>query len=234
MKKFLTFLFLVVITIAMVEVFAVEEGPDYGTVISTVGRIRKATGRPALGILPPYGQMTDEESTRRFIQQYGTPVATRSATKRDASKRLRIGKPGGLKSEKMNVDEWLAVYGQRSVEVQPAARAINPKLQLKAAPRAPEEKWVTTVTTNSDETLTIVLTKGTNTVTRFWHNAPVPFKWRAKFHELATDEDKANAISDVTAYLTETQPEYPIHSKYTEPRTGDDNLTAETYIIYGR
>ncbi len=147
-----------------------------------------------------------------------------------------IGRYGGKDSEKMNVTEWLNTFGQRSSAVKPVARAVSPKLARKAASRDPviEEKWVTTVTTNSDETLTIVLTKGTSTVTRFWHNAPVPFKWRAKFHELATDEDKANAISDVTTYLTETQPESPIHSKYTEPRIGDDNLTAETYIIYGR
>lgn len=139
----------------------------------------------------------------------------------------------GKNSEKMNVTEWLDAFGQRNAEVKPVARTA-PKLALKARAAEPEEKWVTTVTTNSDETLTIVLTKGTNTVTRFWHSAPVPFKWRAKFHELATDEDKANAISDVTTYFTETQPESPIHTKATEPIEGDQNLTAETYIIYGR
>lgn len=228
MKKFLTFLCLLALVCFMSSAFGdTVSTPTGDEVIKRVGVMRKATGRPVMGLLPPYGQMSDEESAKRFIQKYGQPSA------RGMRGKVRPGY-AGKNSEKMNVTEWLDVFGQRDAEVKPVARAINPKLQLKAAPRAPEEKWVTTVTTNSDETLTIVLTKGTNTVTRFWHNAPVPFKWRAKFHELATDEDKANAISDVTAYLTETQPESPIHSKYTEPRVGDDNLTAETYIIYGR
>lgn len=230
MKKFLTFLFLVALMCFMSSVFGdATQAPTGDQVIQRVGAMRKATGRPALGLLPPYGQMSDEESAKRFIQQYGQPSA------RGARGRVRPGS-AGKNSEKMDVTEWLSVFGQCDAEVKPVARAISPKLALKAAPRDPviEEKWVTTVTTNSDETLTIVLTKGTNTVTRFWHSAPVPFKWRAKFHELATDEDKANAISDVTTYLTETQPESPIHTKATEPVEGDENLTAETYIIYGR
>lgn len=228
MKKFLTFLFLIVAFVMMGSVFGVD-GPSADEVLKTVRQMRKATGRPAMGLLPPYGQMSDEESARRFIQQYGQPSS------RGVRGKVRPGS-AGKNSEKMDVLEWLDVFGQRDAEIKPVARAVSPKLALKAAPRDPviEEKWVTTVTTNSDETLTIVLTKGTNTVTRFWHSAPVPFKWRAKFHELATDEDKANAISDVTTYLTETQPESPIHTKATEPVEGDDNLTAETYIIYGR
>ena len=230
MKKFLTFLFLVALMCFMGSVFGDGNTPSGEDVIGRVGTMRRATGRPAMGILPSVKSMTDEESAKRFVQQYGTPSA-----RGVLSRKLRLGS-AGKSSEKMDVTEWLSVFGQRDAEVKPVARAASPKLALKTAPRDPviEEKWVTTVTTNSDESLTIVLTKGTNTVTRFWHNAPVPFKWRAKFHELATDEDKANAISDITTYLTETQPESPIHTKATEPVEGDQNLTAETYIIYGR
>ena len=156
-------------------------------------------------------------------------VATRSATVRKATARgmlLRPGKHGN--GEDLNVTEWIEVYGKREPKVTASARSA---VSLKRAPVV--EQWVTTVTTNADETLTVVLTKGTNTVTRFWHNSPVPMKWRAKFH-LLDEEGKANAITESTEYLTDSIPDQPIKSKKKEDMQGDDNLTEEIRLIYGR